>query len=420
MYKAYEIVGNPIIEGEITIQGSKNSALAIICGALLCKGVVVLDNIPRIQDVFELLQILKKINVKFSLIDHQLMLDSSDIQNQPLLFEEIKHFRASYYFIGVFLALFQNVEIYLPGGCKIGKRPIDQHLKGFSQLNIDFNIQNDIFKANSKQILGNEISLTIPSVGATINLILASLLNKNTTIIKNAALEPEIIDFILFLKSMGAKIFGEGSSTIIISPSLNLHSTTYSIMPDRIVSGTYLLYGALLAKKLTLKNFKVKDNEALIHLLINMGANMDIKTNQITIYKMPSFKNAIVKTGVFPEFPTDLQQIITTMLFKGKQLSIVEENIFEDRFLFLKQLQKIGGNYVILNNTVLIFPSSFENGILNCEDLRGGAALLLAAMLAKGTSILKNVNYIERGYENIVEILKNVHVQIKEINLHEA
>ena len=420
MNKVYEIKGKSVLNGTINVQGSKNSALAIVVGSLLCKDVVILKNVPKIQDVFELLEILKKINVKAIFIENSLMIDSTNIEYSPLLFEEIIKFRASYYFIGAFLSLFKKVQIYLPGGCNIGKRPIDQHIKALNELNINVTIDNDIINAFTKEVIGSEIVFDVVSVGATVNAILASVFASKPTILKNVACEPEITDLINFLNKMGAKIIGKGSSVLYIEGVNCLKAISYEIMPDRIVTGTFLIYGALLANKLTLKNINTKDNYALINILINLGLQMDIKSNEITIYGIKSFEKANIKTEVFPGFPSDLQQIMTTFLFMGKQISLVEETLFENRFDFLNEIKTMGGKYFIYDNKVLIIPSFFKNAIVSCKDLRGGAALLLACMSSQGVSIIKNVEYIERGYEDIVNVLKSINVDIKEITMYEA
>ena len=419
--KAYEIKGNPTINVTINVQGSKNSSLAIIVASLLCKDVVILSNVPKIKDIYELLMILKKINVNVSFIDNNLIIDSTNITYKPLLMEEIKKFRASYYFIGTFLSLFNEVEIYYPGGCNIGKRPIDQHIKGLSNLDVSLLLTSDVIKASAKEkINGGVVNFDIPSVGATVNILLSSIFASQKTIIKNAAKEPEIVDLINFLNKMGANIVGEGTSVIIVNPTIKLNKTNYKVMSDRVVCGTYLIYGALFAKKLTLKNVDVKDNYALINQLINLNVNMDIRRNEITIYGKNEFDKANIKTGVYPLFPSDLQQIMSVYLFAGTGVSLVEETLFENRFAFLDETKKMNGKFLVVEDKALIIPSKLSASSLSCKDLRGGAALLLACLLANGTSILKNVEFIERGYENIVEVLQSVNVNIKEIELHEA
>lgn len=420
MAKYYEIVGRPKINGSIKIQGSKNSALSIIVASILAKDVVVLENVPNIKDIQELLVILKKINVKVSFIENSLIIDSSEIKYSSLLIEQIKNFRASYYFIGAFLALFNKVETFLPGGCNIGKRPIDQHIKGLSALNVNLCLNENSISAYSKEIIGSDISLDIPSVGATVNIILASMFASGKTIIKNAAKEPEIIDLVKFLRKMGANISGEGSEVIVISPVSSLHKANYTIMPDRIVTQTYLLYGALLAEKLTLTNISLMDNCALVNVLINMGAQMDIRKNRITIYGFKSFEKANIKTGVFPLFPSDIQQIMCAFLFNGKGVSVVEETLFENRFAFLNEIAKLGGKYFVYDDKAIIIPSTLKGNTITCNDLRGGAALLLACLSATGKSTLKNIDFIERGYQDIVQTLQSVNVDIKEYETYEA
>ena len=420
MKKAYEIKGNNTIEGTIKIQGCKNSALAIIIASILSKDVVTLTNVPDIKDIHELISILNKLNVKTSFINNVLIIDSKNITYSSLLIDSIRKFRASYYFIGAFLSLFNMVEIYLPGGCQIGKRPIDQHIKGLNELGVDLCLSKNILKASCNKPLGCEINLDIASVGATINLILASLYASGPTIIKNAAKEPEICDLIDFLNQMGASIVGKGSSVIVINPVNELIATNYTIMPDRIVAGTYLIYGALLAKKLTLTNIKSKDLYFVINTLINLGVNMDIKDESISVYKVLNFNKANIKTDVFPYFPSDLQQIMSVFLFYGTQVSLVEETLFENRFEFLNEMAKMNGKFFIFDNKAMIIPSILKGSKVKCKDLRGGAALLLAALSCKDDSILEDVYYIERGYENIVKDLQSVGVKIREVLIHEA
>lgn len=420
MKKIYEINGQSQLNGTIKVQGSKNASLAIIVASLLCKDVVRLENVPKIKDVYELLNVLKNIDVNVSFKDNLLIVDSSNISYKPLLFSHIKKFRASYYFIGAFISLFKKVEIFLPGGCQIGNRPIDQHIKGLSSLNANITIEKDILKAESSEINGKEISLDIASVGATINIILASVFANNTTIIKNAAKEPEIVDLVNFLNSMGANIKGEGSSFIVINPVESLRKTSYRVMSDRIVAGTYLIYGAMLAKKLTLTNINTSHNYALINHLINLGVEMDIKKDSITIYKISNFDKANIKTDVYPLFPSDLQQIFSVFLFNGKNISLIEETLFENRFDFLKEIKKMDGKYFVFENKAIIIPSVLKPANLKCKDLRGAAALLLACMACNGTTTLENIEYLSRGYEDIVKVLSSVGVDIKEKLIYEA
>lgn len=412
MKKTYVVEGNQKLEGSIPIQGSKNAALAIIVASILCKEKVILKNVPRIKDIQQLLKILRYLHCEIHSNQKELIIDSTNIQYENLQIDEIKSYRASYYFIGAFLSLFGRVEIYQPGGCKIGKRPIDQHIKGLTSLNVNVCLNHDQLMANSSSIEGGEINLDIASVGATINLILASIFAKNKVIINNAAKEPEVVDFVCFLKKMGAKIVGEGSDTIVIMPCEHLHGVKYEIMPDRIVTGTYMIYGVALAKKIKLTNIRSKDNYALINTLINMGVQMDIREDSITIYESNSLIKSHIITGPYPAFPSDLQQVISVLFLQLEGVSIIEETLFENRFTHLQELKKMNAKFFLFIDKALLLKSNFVPATVSAHDLRGGAALLLAALIANGTSIIQNVEYIERGYEDIVRDLNRVGARI--------
>lgn len=419
MIKGYKIDGNKQLKGTIKVQGCKNSALAIIAASLLCKDKVTLYNVPRISDVFALLNILKKINVTYSFKKNTLKIDSKNIEYKPLLMEEIKDFRASYYFLGVFLSLFSKVEILIPGGCKIGNRPLDLHIKGLKKIGASIVIKEDKIIGVIDKYRSNIIYLDIASVGATINILLAGAFHNTYIIINNAAKEPEITDLVTFLNKMGCKIKGKESSKLEVLPTKTIKKVKYKIMSDRIVAGTFLLYGMLLAKKLTIKNFIYKDNEALISVLKRLNVKMKSKKKKVIIYKSILSKSIDITTGVFPNFPTDLQQVMCASLLFNKKSSTIKETLFENRFTFLKQIKKMNGKYLIKDNKVTIYPSKIKNNNIICEDLRGGAALLLCCLVAKGTSILNDVKYIERGYEDIVVILRKLGASIDEIYIGE-
>lgn len=420
MKKKYLITGGHTLNGIIKVQGSKNASLPIIVASIMCKDKILLTNVPRIKDVYALLNILRYLNCEVTFIDNDLYINSSNLEYKDLLINPVKEFRASYYFIGAFLALFKKVKIYYPGGCKIGLRPIDQHLKGFYLLGATMLNEKDILSGTCSELKGAEIELDINSVGATINIILSAILANGKTIIKNAACEPEIVDFCNFLKKMGADIIGEGTNVIIINGVQKLIPCSYKIMPDRIVAGTFLIYGAAISNKLTLLEIKKSDLSALINALINIGVNMDIKDDSITVYKSNNLKGIVLSTGIYPLFPSDLQQILSILLLKVQGNSIIEEKLFEKRFLHLKELSKMGASYFVYNNKALLIDCPFKPATLECNDLRGGAALLLACLLANGNSTLKNIEYIERGYENIVNILNGLGGKIVEEEYEEA
>ena len=276
MTKAYEIIGTTSLNGIINIQGSKNASLPIIIAALLCKSNTTLFNVPDLTDVHELLKILNKLNVATSYKNNTLKIDSRHIQYKPLKMKEIQNFRASYYFIGLFLSLFNKVEILLPGGCKIGKRPIDQHIKGLTLLGAKITLKDDVFIANIEEIIPTTIVLDIVSFGATVNIILASLFTKKIIIINNAAIEPEIIDLIAFLNKCGFNILVKNTNTITINPSKKIINAKHTIIPDRIVAGTFAVFGALLSKKLIIHNFIFEHNELLLKYLSKINVSMKI------------------------------------------------------------------------------------------------------------------------------------------------
>ena len=350
----YKIEGNQKLEGKIFVNGSKNAALAILVGAILSKNQVILHNTPNISDVRDLIDILKYINCLVEYDGYTLTIDSSNIKYKDLRIDAIKKLRASYYFMGAFLSLFQKVEIYKPGGCNIGERPIDIHLNGFEKMNVTLVEKEKEVHLQTKLLKGNQIKLTFPSVGATINLILAAIQAKGTTILRNVATEPEIIDFVQFLKCMGAKIDGEGTKTIIIHHSESLHGCTYTIMPDRIEAGTYLIYGAAMAKKLCIANIIPRQVRSLISIFVEMGIKMDIRDNEITIYDSYPLRPVRVVTGPFPSFPTDLQQIICPLLLKAEGESCIIDTIYHKRSSHIEQLKKMNANVKIVDNCMFI------------------------------------------------------------------
>ena len=421
MTKAYEITGTTSLKGNVNIQGSKNAALPIIIASLLCKDKTTLYNIPEISDVFELIKILNQLNVKTTFKNNILKINSKNIKYKTLNMQEIQNFRASYYFIGLFLSLFKKVEILLPGGCKIGKRPIDQHIKGLQSIGTFTSIDNNVFKAEIKEIIPTPITLDIASFGATINILLASLFTKETITINNAAIEPEIIDLINYLNKLGFNININKNKTIHINPLIKINKANHTIIPDRIVAGTFIIYGALLAKKLKIKNFIYEHNQLLIEYLTKLNVSMKIsKQNKtITIYKSLLNNGLDIETGVFPLFPTDLHQVIASLLFYCKSKSTITENLFENRFQYLNEIYIMGGNFNIADNTVEIYPSKINCANINCTDLRGGAALVLLCLKSNGTSVIKNIEYIERGYEKLPKTLKKLGAKINEIHIEE-
>lgn len=408
----YLIHGQQRLNGTIQINGSKNSSLAIIVAALLAKDKVILSNVPNISDVNYLIEILKKLNCKVKYNHHTLTIDSRNLQYQPLIMDEMKELRASYYFMGVFLSLFSKVEIRSPGGCKIGKRPINIHLDGFTAFSCQIKQEDDLLFISTNHLSGDFFELSFPSVGATVNCILASVLKDGTTTLKNVAKEPEIADLIDFLNKMGANIRGKDTNVLIIQGVQHLHGCKHRIIPDRIEGGTYILYACALANKMTIKNIQVQHQKALLKSLIDANVTMNIYKNKITIFRNEDLEGMHLNTGPYPEFPTDLQQIMCTFFTLCKGISTIHEKIFDNRYTHVAELNKLGANIQIVDNHLLIQQRKLSGNVLTCHDLRGGAALLLACMLAKGDSILHHTHYIDRGYQDLIENLNRLGAKI--------
>ena len=412
--KEFIIEGGHLLSGEIKISGAKNAALALIPAALLSNKKVKIYNVPNISDIENIKEILRHLNVKMKETKEYLEIDASKLINAPVPEEISKKLRASYYFMAALLGREKKVVMHFPGGCNIGKRPIDQTLKGFVGLGATIDMIDDCYTITADNLKGSKIYLDMPSVGATINTLIAAVLADGTTIIENAAKEPEIVNVAEMLNNMGANIKGAGTSTIEINGVKELHEAEVKVIPDRIEAGTYVLAGALVGNNLKIENIVLEHIEALINKLEEMGFEM-IKTNtSITISANKEMKPANITTKGYPGFPTDLQQPIVTLLSVCKGYSIVEETIYENRFNNVEYLNKLGANITI--NKRKLFIEGVENLYgteVEATDLRAGACLLLAALIAQGTTTIKNADYILRGYENITEKLKNVGAKIE-------
>ena len=412
--KEFIIEGGHLLSGEIKISGAKNAALALIPAALLSNKKVKIYNVPNISDIENIKEILRHLNVKMKETKEYLEIDASKLINAPVPEEISKKLRASYYFMAALLGREKKVVMHFPGGCNIGKRPIDQTLKGFVGLGATIDMIDDCYTITADNLKGSKIYLDMPIVGATINTLIASVLAEGTTIIENAAKEPEIVNVAEMLNNMGANIKGAGTSTIEINGVKELHEAEVKVIPDRIEAGTYVLAGALVGNNLKIENIVLEHIEALINKLEEMGFEM-IKTNtSITISANKEMKPANITTKGYPGFPTDLQQPIVTLLSVCKGYSIVEETIYENRFNNVEYLNKLGANITINKRKLFIEGVEKLYGTeVEATDLRAGACLLLAALIAEGTTTIKNADYILRGYESITEKLKNVGAKIE-------
>lgn len=411
-----KIEGGHKLTGSISVSGAKNSAVALIPASILCDETVTINNIPDITDVDDLEKILTHLNAKINREKGKVEINSSNIVNKEITQELSKKLRASYYFMGALLGKFKKVDMYFPGGCAIGARPINLHLKGFELLGAKITEEDNHFIIEADKLRGNNIYLDFPSVGATINIMLAAVKARGKTVIDNAAQEPEIANIATFLNNMGAKIKGAGTSTITIIGVKYLHSCFHEVIPDRIEAGTYLIIGALLGKKLKIDNMIPSHLEALIAKLTECGVNMEIGLDNIIINDTNEYFSTNIKTLVYPGFATDLQQIMATFLTQCHGRSVIEETIYENRFQNLKELDRMGANTKVRKDNrkaVIKGKTPLKGTAVTATDLRGGASLLIAGLIAEGTTTIDNISYILRGYDKIIEKLTKVGAKIE-------
>ena len=407
------IQGGNKLSGTIKISGAKNSAVALIPASILSDDVVKIDNVPNISDIEALNEILEFLGAKTTIKDGLMTIDSRSIKNKEIPKEVSSKLRASYYFMSALLGKYKQVEMYFPGGCKIGARPIDQTLKGFKALGAKVEEKNNKFKITADELKGGHVYLDMPSVGATINTMLVAVKAKGTTIIENAAKEPEIVNVATFLNNMGAKITGAGTSEIKIKGVETLKGCFTEVIPDRIESGTYIIAGALMGENLKIDNIIPEHVESLTLKLKEMGVDISIGKNYAIINKTENLKPVNLKTLGYPGFPTDLQQPITTLLTQCKGTSVLEETIYENRFQNVPYLNKMGASIKIDGKKIKVKGiSKLKGKKVVATDLRAGACLVLAGLTAQGKTTITNIEHVLRGYENIIEKLTNVGAKI--------
>lgn len=410
-----KVQGGKELEGRVKISGAKNSAVALLPATLLCDESVNLLNVPDISDTVALFDILSYLGAKITnLGEESYKIDVSNIENKPITDEMSNKLRASYYFMGALLGKYKKAVVSYPGGCSIGSRPIDLHLKGFESLGAKIEYEENNIIISAEELKGSNIYLDFASVGATINIMLAAVKADGTTIIDNAAREPEIVNIAMFLNSMGAKITGAGTSTIRIKGVKNMHSSVHEVIPDRIEAGTYIMIGACACKSLVVENIIPEHIEALTQKLIEMGVDLKIEDDSIYISNKNKLKAVKIKTQVYPGFPTDMQQVMSALMTRAEGKSVIEETIFENRFQNLYELRKMGANIEVSGNKGYIFgPTKLRGKTVNATDLRAGASLVLAALIAEGTTTINNADYILRGYEHITEKLTSLGAKIE-------
>ena len=390
--KKIKIIGGKTLTGTINISGAKNSAVALIPAAILSDEYVEIDNIPNISDIDALEEILVYLNANIKREERKVTIDSSKIVNKEIPEAISKKLRASYYFMSSLLGKYKYVEMYFPGGCSIGARPIDQTLKGYRALGATVIEEGNKFTIKADELIGNKVYLDMPSVGATVNIILTAVKAKGETIIENAAKEPEIVNVATFLNNMGAKITGAGTSTIHIIGVDYLGKCYTEVIPDRIEAGTYVIAGALVGKDLIIDNIIPEHIDSLLKKLEEMGSDLVVGDNYVKISRLDNGKPVNVKTLGYPGFPTDLQQPLTTLLTQLNGKSILEETIYENRFQNVQYLVDMGANIEINNRKIYVEgPTKLVAKEVVATDLRAGACLVLAGLAAEGQTIIDNV-----------------------------
>ncbi len=407
-----KVIGQQRLSGKIYISGSKNSVVSLLPAAILTDECVI-EKVPHISDVDNLEEILRYLNVKFSLESGTIYIDNGDILNKPIGEEYSSKLRASYYFMGALLSRFKKVEISFPGGCNIGKRSFDFHLMGFEKLGAEITIKDNLYIIKADELKGAVIDLPFPSVGATVNIILASVMAKGVTVINNAAREPEIENLIEFLNSMGAKIKGVNTNRLEIDGVSKLSGGKIKVIPDRIEAGTYILAGVMNGDDLEICNVEAKHLTSFFEVLDKMGANYKIIGDRVITNKTLNLKPVNIETNVYPGFATDLQQPITTLLLQANGISVLKENIYENRFQNVQYLNEMGADIEILGDTIKVYgPSLLKGKLVRTSDLRAGAALVLAALSASGETTITDIKHLLRGYSDLIKKLSNVGAKI--------
>ncbi len=407
------IQGGKKLEGEVQISGSKNAALPIIAGTVLIKGKTTLYNVPNIQDVQTMFEIIKDIGGKVIKKNNKIIIDTSKIHTYEIPETLMRKMRSSVILAGAIIGKYKKAKFSYPGGCEIGSRPIDLHLKGFEKLGINIKEEYGEIICETEKIIGTQIHLDFPSVGATENIILASCLAEGVTVLTNAAKEPEIEDLVKFLNKAGAKIKGAGTDRVEIIGVKKLTEVSYNIMPDRIEAGTYLVAGAITGGNIKVTNLNSNHIEPILNKLDEAGCVLKIEKNAVEIKAPKRIKAVDIKTMPYPGFPTDMQSIFGALLTTAKGTSIITENIFESRYKYVQELNRMGAKINVEGRTAIIKGTKrIQGASVVASDLRGGAALVLEGLVAKGVTQVDNVHYILRGYENIVDKLKNLGAKI--------
>ena len=409
--------GNPLV-GEVEIGGAKNAALPILAASIMADETVTIDNLPDVNDINVLLEAIEGIGADVQRINpHTVKVNGRGIGNFDIEYDYIKKIRASYYLLGALLGKYKRAEVALPGGCNIGSRPIDQHLKGFRALGAYVDIEHGKIIAEAERLTGKHIYFDVVSVGATINVMMAAVMADGMTILENVAKEPHVVDVANFLNSMGANIRGAGTDVIKIRGVSRLHGTTYSIIPDQIEAGTFMFAAAATSGDVTVLNVIPKHLEATIAKLLEIGCEVEEFDDAVRVVSKGALHNTQVKTLPYPGFPTDMQPQIGVTLALCKGTSTITESIFENRFKYLDELARMGANVKIEGNSATIEGvAKFSGAQVSAPDLRAGAALVIAGLAAEGITLVDDIVYIQRGYERFEEKLKGLGAVIEKVS----
>ncbi len=411
----YVIKGGIPLVGEVEIGGAKNAALAILAASIMTDETALVENLPDVRDINVLLEAMQKIGARIERVNrHTVKINASRIGDLSVDYEYIKRIRASYYLLGALLGKYKQARVPLPGGCNIGSRPVDQHLKGFRALGAEVRMEYGFIIAQAEHLRGSHIYLDVVSVGATINIMMAAAMADGNTVIENAAKEPHVVDVANFLNSMGANIKGAGTDIIRIRGVERLHSSEYSIIPDQIEAGTFMFAAAATRGDVTVKNVIPKHLEAATSKLLEIGCEVEELDDAVRVVSAKGLRCTNVKTLPYPGFPTDMQPQITVALALAKGSSIVTESIFENRFKYVDELSRMGACVKVEGNTAFIEGVERYTGAqVSSPDLRAGAALAIAGLAAEGVTVIDDVHYIERGYERFDEKLRSLGAEIE-------
>ncbi len=405
--------GNPLV-GEVEIGGAKNAALAILAAAIMTDETVLIENVPDVRDTNVMMQAMESIGVVINRLDrHTVKINASQVHDLVIEDDYIKKIRASYYLLGALLGKYSKAEVALPGGCNIGLRPIDQHIKGFRALGASVRIEHGLIITEAAKLKGNHIYMDVVTVGATMNVMMTAVMAEGTTVIENAAKEPHVVDLANFLNSMGANIKGAGTDVIRIKGVSKLHGTEYGIIPDQIEAGTFMFAAAVTKGDVTVKNVIPKHLESISAKLLEIGCEIEESDDAVRVVAAKPLGHTHVKTLPYPGFPTDMQPQITVALGLSAGTSIVTESIFENRFKYVDELTCMGANIKVEGNTAIIDGvPKYTGANITAPDLRAGAALVIAALAADGISTVDDIKYIERGYEDFHLKLQALGAQI--------